>query len=65
MAVLDLPRDFVLRSLEFRQRYGLLTNDSLIALQMADEGVAYLVSADQAFDRVPGIVRAAPADLSS
>lgn len=63
VTVLGLPRSFAVRSLEFRQRYGLLTNDSIIALEMADEGLSWLASSDRGFDRIPAIARAAPGDL--
>lgn len=63
VTVLDLPPQFASRSFEFRHRYGLLTNDSIIALEMADVGLSWLASSDRAFDRVPQISRAAPSDL--
>ncbi len=58
--VLELPRDFLARSFEFRQQFGLLTNDSVIALQMRDMGLRNLASADQNFDRAQGILRFGP-----
>lgn len=61
--VLELPRDFLARSFEFRQQFGLLTNDSVIALQMRDMGLRNLASADQNFDRAQGILRFGPSDL--
>lgn len=63
VTILDLPSRFASRSFEFRHRYGLLTNDSVIALEMADNRLSWLASADRGFDRVPHIRRAAPADL--
>lgn len=63
VTVMELPRDFLTRSFEFRQQFGLLTNDSLIALQMRDLGLKNLASADENFDRVEGILRFGPADL--
>lgn len=60
--VLTLPQDFLTASQEFRQRYGLLVNDSLVALHMRVAGVSILASADAAFDRVPGIRRFGPTD---
>ncbi|MBE3598726.1 MAG: PIN domain-containing protein [Limnochordaceae bacterium] len=61
--ILDLPGDWLTRSLELRQRYGLLTTDSVIALEMLDHGIPFIASADPAFDRVPGVTRLAPTDL--
>lgn len=63
ITVLGLPRDYLVRSHEFRQRYGLLTNDSLILLDMRDRDILHLASADRIFDRVDALKRYAPADL--
>ncbi len=60
---LGLPQDFVAKSLEYRQTYGLLVNDSLVPLFMREAGVTALASADPAFDRIPWIQRAAPSDI--
>lgn len=61
--VLPLPPDFLTASQEFRQAYGLMVNDSLVAMHMRQAGVSVLASADAAFDRVAGIRRFAPADV--
>jgi len=61
--ILSLPTDFVAASQEFRQAYGLLVNDSLVPMHMRQAGLSVLVSADEAFDNLPGIRRFAPADL--
>jgi predicted nucleic acid-binding protein len=62
--VLPLPPDFLTGSQEFRQAYGLLVNDSLIPLHMRQAGLAILASADEAFDRIAGIRRFEPADIT-
>ncbi|MEW6047430.1 MAG: hypothetical protein AB1609_13270 [Bacillota bacterium] len=61
--VVDFPRNFLAGSFEFRQRFGLSTNDSAVALQMRDLGLKNLASADGNFDRVQGILRFGPSDL--
>lgn len=61
--VLALPDDFLSRSQEYRQTYGVLVNDSLIPLHMRDAGIAILASGDSAFDRVPWITRASPREV--
>lgn len=58
-----LPPDFLDRSQEYRQAYGLLVNDSLVPLHMREAGISILASSDTAFDRVPWIRRAAPSDI--
>lgn len=63
VTVLDLPENFVSRSIEFRQRYSLLTNDSIIVLDMEEAGLYWLASSNRAFDRIPSIQRVAPGDL--
>lgn len=62
--ILPLPIDFLTASQEFRQRYGLLVNDSIVPALMRQAGLSILASADAAFDRIPEIRRFAPADLS-
>lgn len=61
--ILSLPSDFMAASQEFRQSHGLLVNDSLVPMHMRQAGLSVLVSADDAFDGVPGIRRFAPTDL--
>ncbi|BAS28722.1 type II toxin-antitoxin system VapC family toxin [Limnochorda pilosa] len=63
ITVVDLPRSYLARSLEFRQRHGLLANASVLALEMADHGLTWLASSDRAFERLPRVTRVAPADL--
>jgi predicted nucleic acid-binding protein len=61
--ILPLPADFMAASQEFRQAHGLLVNDSLVPMHMRQAGLTVLVSADDAFDGIPGIRRFAPTDL--
>jgi uncharacterized protein len=42
-------------------RYGLLSGDALIVSVMQDHGLTHLASHDADFDRVPGLMRYAPA----
>ncbi|MDR7522101.1 MAG: type II toxin-antitoxin system VapC family toxin [Armatimonadota bacterium] len=63
VGTLVLPGDFLAKSQEYRQVYGLLVNDSLIPLYMQAGDITLLASADSAFDRVPWIRRAAPGDV--
>lgn len=63
VTILDLPPEYITRSAEFRQRYGLLTHDSLVALDLADHGIPWLASANGAFDRLSFVNRASPTDL--
>jgi predicted nucleic acid-binding protein len=43
------------------QQYGLLSNDALIVALMQQHGLTQLASNDADFDRVPGLIRYAPA----
>ncbi|MBI4277940.1 MAG: type II toxin-antitoxin system VapC family toxin [Armatimonadetes bacterium] len=61
--ILSLPRDFLPASQEYRQRHGLLVNDSLVSVYMQHVGVSLLASADAAFDRLPGVRRFGPSDI--
>ncbi len=60
-----LPADLgvSLRAAEFRERFGLLTNDSVIAATMRDAGVTAIATADRDFERVEGIQVYRPSDL--
>lgn len=42
-------------SKQYREQYGLLTNDSLILAAMQRERIPYLATNDHDFDRIPGI----------
>jgi predicted nucleic acid-binding protein len=43
------------------QQHGLLSNDALIVAVMRNHGLINLASSDTDFDRVPGLMRFAPA----
>jgi predicted nucleic acid-binding protein len=62
-----LPADLgvCLRASEFRERFGLLTNDSVIAATMRDVGVTAIATADRDFERVEGIQVFRPSDLGA
>ena len=65
MGIDILPVDLKvsLRSREFRSRYGLMTNDSLVAASAAEAGINCLASADKDFSRVSAFDLFSPADL--
>jgi len=54
-----------LDSAALRSRYGLLTNDSLIAASAIREGVTRMASADRDFARVKELRVSAPLDLAA
>jgi predicted nucleic acid-binding protein len=53
----------LVRSAQLRNRYGLLTNDSLVATAAQEEQVAALASADRDFGRIENLQLFQPADL--
>ena len=59
--VLAVPPPLIHAATERSQRYGLLHNDALIVAVMQANGLNNLASQDADFDRVPGLVRYAPA----
>ncbi len=63
VTVRDLSMETVKRSHSYRQRDGLLVNDSLTIALMASEGVALLATADPDFARVQGLKIFSPSDL--
>lgn len=52
---------FVSLAADVSRQHGLLCNDALIIAIMRDQGLQHLASHDADFDRVPGIIRYAPA----
>jgi len=54
-----------LRAAEFRAGEGLLTNDSLVAATLRDEGIELMATADAGFQRVAGLRVFRPTDLRS
>ena len=47
----------------YRQRFGLLTQDSMIPVAMEEAGTGNLASADKMFDAIDHLQRYAPSDL--
>jgi predicted nucleic acid-binding protein len=62
-----LPADLgvCLRAAEPRERFGLLTNDSIIVATMRDAGVTAIATADRDFERVDGLQVFRPTDLGA
>ncbi|MGH7170896.1 MAG: type II toxin-antitoxin system VapC family toxin [Gemmataceae bacterium] len=59
--VLPVERHIPPLAASLAQLHGLLTNDSLTAAVMQDQAIIHLASHDTDFDRVPGLMRYAPA----
>ncbi len=63
--VLPIDVGACLRAADVRQRYGLLTNDSLIVTTMRDAGLTAIATADADFERVDDLEVFRPTDLGS
>jgi predicted nucleic acid-binding protein len=61
--VLPLELGLLLRSTELRNRFGLLVNDSLVAVSALESNVTNIASADGDFERVEGLKLFRPSDL--
>jgi predicted nucleic acid-binding protein len=59
--VLTIPPDMIATAAAISQQTGLLSNDALIVAMMQANGLTNLASADNDFDRVPGLTRYGPA----
>jgi predicted nucleic acid-binding protein len=59
--VIPVSATLVSQAAAFSQQYGLLSSDALIVAVMQDRALTHLASHDADFDRVPQIVRYAPA----
>ena len=59
--VLPIDRHLPPLAAALSQVHGLLTNDALIVATMQDQAIKHIASHDPDFDRVPGIMRYAPA----
>ena len=59
--VLPIDGALIAEAGDATRRTGLLTNDALVVAVMQGHGVTHLASHDADFDRVPGLVRYAPA----
>lgn len=61
--ILDLDLQLLLRSSGLRQKYGLLTNDSLLAATAIQQGISVLATGDQDLQRVEELQVYLPTDL--
>ena len=59
--ILTIAPSLVLAAAAVSQVAGLLSNDAMIVALMQSHGLTRLASHDADFDRVPGIIRYAPA----
>jgi predicted nucleic acid-binding protein len=59
--IIAVTASFLSLAADLSRQYGLLCNDAVIVTVMRDRGLQHLASHDADFDRVPGIVRYAPA----
>jgi predicted nucleic acid-binding protein len=59
--ILPVTEQHVSRAVDLAQQFGLLTGDALIVAVMQAQGLTALASLDADFDRVPGLIRYAPA----
>jgi predicted nucleic acid-binding protein len=60
LRVVEVAEAHVGQAAIISQMHGLLTNDAIIVALMQSHGFAQLTSADDDFDRVPGITRFNP-----
>ena len=63
ISVASLDLGGMLRSAELRIRYGLMTNDSLVAISAIQEGIPAVASADKDIARVKELNHYFPGDL--
>lgn len=59
--IISVTSDQVVAATSISQQFGLLSDDALIVALMQANGLADLASNDADFDRVPGLMRYAPA----
>lgn len=59
--VLPITMGLASAAADLSQQFGLLSGDALIVAAMRKQGIQHLASHDVDFDRVPGLVRYAPA----
>lgn len=62
--IISSPQNLFIHSQIYRQRFGLLTNDSLIPVYMEAAGIDNLVSADKIFQTIPHLNLYSPSDLT-
>jgi predicted nucleic acid-binding protein len=60
LQVLPITHPQVEAATQLSQQYELLTGDALVVAVMRQQGLTDLASADDDFDRVPGLTRYAP-----
>ena len=63
VSILPLDHRLVLRSAAIGKRYGLLTNDSILATTALDAGIEAMASGDRDLERVADLVLYVPGDL--
>jgi predicted nucleic acid-binding protein len=61
--IIPPPPDIIIRSQIYRQRFGLLTNDSLIPIYMELANTTNLASADKVFNSIPHLHLYSPSDI--
>ena len=61
LLIVAVTGSFVSLAADVSRQYGLLCNDALVITIMRDQGIQHLASEDADFDRVPSIIRYAPA----
>ena len=63
--IIHPPENLITKSQIYRQRFGFLTNDSLIPVYMEEAGTANLASADKIFNSIDHLKLYSPADIHS
>lgn len=61
--IISTPDNIFIKSQNYRQRFGLLTNDSFIPVYMEQSGINHLASADKLFKSIPHISLYSPTDI--
>ena len=63
IGIIEVSETDILHAQQVRERYGMLTNDSLIAQVMLDYGISAIATNDSAFERIEGIRVFKPGDI--
>jgi len=63
LGVIEVSQNDILRSRQVRDRYGLLTNDSITAQILYDYGIPSIATHDDDFDSIAGIRVFKPSDI--
>lgn len=61
--IIPPPQDLIIKSQLYRQRFGLLTNDSFIPVYMEAGDTASLATSDQVFHSITSLHLYAPSDI--